>query len=244
MTGRLAGKSALITGGGRGIGQAIASLFVEEGASVAVADIDMDTAAATARNLGAACLPLGMDVTDRAQVQSGVDQAVAAFGGLDILVNNAGHVTFCTFEDCSEALWDRILAINLKGPFFCIQAVLPHMKQKRSGTIINMTSVAAKTGGLAAGPPYGASKAGVAALTIALARESAPFGVRANGIAPGVIDTDMTRSPAHDAMTADIPLGQKGKPEDVANCALFLASEESRHITGEIIDVNGGLFMD
>jgi 3-oxoacyl-[acyl-carrier protein] reductase len=132
----------------------------------------------------------------------------------------------------------------MKGPFLCAQAVLGHMKSRRSGCIINMSSLAAKTGGVAAGPPYAASKAGVSAMTIGLARAVAAHGIRVNAIAPGVIDTQMTASPAHDPVKAQIPLGSVGQPEDVANCALFLASEEARHITGEIIDVNGGLFMD
>ena len=240
----LAGSNALITGAGAGIGAAIARLFAAHGAAVAVADIDAEAAARCAEELGPPAIHLAMDITRRAQVHQGVERALQAFGRLDILVNNAGFVSFCTFEDCSESLWDQILAVNLKGPFLCAQAVLPHFKAQRSGCIINMTSLAAKTGGLAAGPPYGASKAGVAAMTLALARDLAPYGVRANGIAPGVIDTAMTRSEAHADLAAAIPLGAKGTPEDVAQCALFLASDAARHITGEIIDVNGGLFMD
>jgi 3-oxoacyl-[acyl-carrier protein] reductase len=141
-------------------------------------------------------------------------------------------------------MWDRILNVNLKGTFLCCQAALPHMKARRKGSIVNMTSLAAKSGGLAAGPPYTASKAGVSALTIGLARAAAPFGIRVNGVAPGVIDTDMTRTPMHDRLTEQIPLKEKGRPEDVAHTVLFLASDDARHITGEIIDVNGGLFMD
>ena len=142
-------------------------------------------------------------------------------------------------------MWDRILDVNLKGTFLCCQAALPSLKERgRGAAIINMTSLAAKSGGMAAGPPYTASKAGISALTIGLARSLAPHRIRVNGIAPGVIDTDMTRSPMHDRLTELIPLGEKGAPEDVARCALFLASDDARHITGEIIDVNGGLFMD
>lgn len=244
MRGRLFGKTALITGAGRGIGRAIAETMASQGARVAVTDTDIEAARHVAQALPTRGVAFAMDVTSIGQVRNTVDQTVDEFGQLDILVNNAGYVTFSTFEDCSEALWDRIVDINMKGPFLCAQAVLWHMKSRRSGCIINMSSLAAKTGGVAAGPPYAASKAGVSAMTIGLARAVAAHGIRVNAIAPGVIDTQMTASPAHDPVKAQIPLGSVGRPEDVANCALFLASEEARHITGEIIDVNGGLFMD
>jgi 3-oxoacyl-[acyl-carrier protein] reductase len=244
MAGKLEGKTALVTGGGRGIGRAICLLFAREGARVAVADLDPRTAGQTAADLAIPGLGLQLDVTRKAQVQETVARVLAEFGQLDVLVNNAGYVTYSTFEDCTEETWHLILDINLKGTFLCSQAVISHMKERRGGAIINLSSLAAKSGGLAAGPPYAAAKAGVSALTIGLARYLAPHRVRVNAIAPGVIDTAMTRSPQHDQMVPTIPLGEKGRPEDVANCALFLAGEDSRHVTGEIIDVNGGLFMD
>ena len=244
MAEKLANKTALVTGGGRGIGQAICQAFAREGARLAVADIDPDTAQQTAAGLPTGSLAIEMDVASREAVESGFGRALEHFGHLDILVNNAGILTFSTFEGCPEELWDRIVDVNMKGPFLCIQAILPHMKQRNQGVIINLTSIAVKTGGQAAGPPYTASKAGVHAMTIGLARECAPHHIRVNGIAPGVIHTDMTRTPQHDAFARQIPLGGMGQPEDIANCALFLASDDSRHITGEIIDVNGGLFMD
>ena len=244
MTGRLHNKTAVITGAGRGIGRAIAEVFAREGARVAVADIDTETARATAAALPTPGLALAMDVTDKPAIGRAVEETITHFGQLDILINNAGYVTFSTFEDCSEEVWDRIVDINMKGTFLCSQAVIPHMKSRGTGVIISMSSLAAKTGGLAAGPPYAAAKAGVSALTLGLARSLAAHGIRANAISPGVIDTPMTASPAHDTVKAQIPLGQVGQPEDVANCALFLASDEAKHITGEIVDVNGGLFMD
>ncbi len=244
MEGKLANKTALVTGGGRGIGEAICKTFAREGARVAVADIDLNTARETDAALPTESLALEMDVSSKAQVQAGFAQVLERFGHLDILVNNAGYVAFCTFEDCSEELWHRTIDINLKGTFLCMQAVVAHMKERRTGTIISMTSLAAKAGGLAVGPPYTAAKAGILSMLIGLARACAPYRVRVNGIAPGVIDTAMTRGPQHAHLIDQIPLGEKGQPEDVANCALFLASEDSRHITGEIIDVNGGLFMD
>ena len=244
MTAKLEGKAALVTGGGRGIGQAIAQQFAGEGARVAVADVDPETARRTAADLPTEGFAVEMDVSCKSAVESGVADAVKRFGQLDILVNNAGILTYTTFEDCTEQVWDRMIDVNLKGTFLCTQAVLPHMKDRRQGVILNMTSVAAKTGGLAAGPPYAAAKAGIYTLTIGYARALAPHRVRVNGIAPGVIDTAMTQSAAHADLMKLIPLGEKGQPEDVARCALFLASDDGRHITGEIIDVNGGLFMD
>ena len=244
MTGKLQHKTALITGAGRGIGRAIAECFVREGARVAVADIDPNTANATANAIGPEALGLAMDVSSKAAVLAGTAQVLDEFGQLDILVNNAGYLVYTTFESCSEENWNRIVDVNMKGPFLCAQAVIPHMKARRQGVIINMTSLAAKTGGLAAGPPYAAAKAGVHTLTIGLARALAPDQIRVNAIAPGVIDTAMTSAPEHDQLKASIPLGCPGQPEDVANCALFLASDDARHITGETIDVNGGLYMD
>ena len=244
MTGKLQHKTALITGAGRGIGRAIAECFAREGARVAVADIDPNTANATATAIGPEALGLAMDVSSKAAVLAGTAQVLDEFGQLDILVNNAGYLVYTTFESCSEENWDRIVDVNMKGPFLCAQAVIPHMKARRQGVIINMTSLAAKTGGLAAGPPYAAAKAGVHTLTIGLARALAPDQIRVNAIAPGVIDTAMTSAPEHDQLKASIPLGRPGQPEDVANCALFLASDDARHITGETIDVNGGLYMD
>ena len=244
MTGKLQHKTALITGAGRGIGRAIAECFVREGARVAVADIDSSTAKATAAAIGSDALGLAMDVSSKTAVLAGTSRVLDEFGQLDILVNNAGYLVYTTFESCSEENWDRIVDVNMKGPFLCAQAVIPHMKARRQGAIINMTSLAAKTGGLAAGPPYAAAKAGVLTLTIGLARALAPDQIRVNAIAPGVIDTAMTSAPEHDQLKASIPLGRSGQPEDVANCALFLASDDARHITGETIDVNGGLYMD
>ena len=244
MTEKLQHKTALITGAGRGIGRAIAERFAREGARVAVADIDPDAASATAAAIGSGALGLEMDVSSKAAVLAATARVLDEFGQLDILVNNAGYLVYTTFESCSEENWDRMVDINMKGPFLCAQAVIPHMKARRQGAIINMTSLAAKTGGLAAGPPYAAAKAGVLTLTIGLARALAPDQIRVNAIAPGVIDTTMTSAPEHDQLKASIPLGRSGQPEDVANCALFLASDDARHITGETIDVNGGLYMD
>lgn len=244
MKAKLQGETALVTGGGRGIGRAICKVFAREGARVAVADIEMDSALRTAEALPTESLALEMDVSSGSSVRSGFEYILNEFGRLDILVNNAGLLILHSFEDCTEEIWNRTLDVNLKGCFLCAQAALSHMKDRRSGAIVNMTSLAGKTGGMVAGPAYGAAKAGVLALTLGLARYSAPFKVRVNGIAPGIIATEMTSNPLHNELAEDVPLGEKGRPEDVANCALFLASGDASHITGEIIDVNGGLLMD
>ena len=246
MPGKLDGRTALVTGGGRGIGEAICRRFAGEGARVAVADIDADTAEATSADLPIPGLPIRMDVSSTREVREGVDRVAAEFGHLDILVNNAGYLVHTKVHDCSEEEWDKQIDINLKGMFFCSQAALNLMMPRRRGVILSMSSLAAKNGGLAASAPYAAAKGAIFTLTITLARYAAPHGIRVNALAPGVIDTPMTRglSPDHADLASTIPLGEKGQPEDVAACALFLASDDARHITGETVDVNGGLFMD
>lgn len=193
MSAELEGRTVLVTGGGRGIGRAICELFASHGARVAVADIDHDTASATAAELPLPGLALEMDVASAAACRHGVDKTIAAFRQLDILVNNAGFLRHRTIDDCTEEDWDRMVDICLKGTFFCSQAAALHMRARKLGSIINLTSLAAKNGGLAAAAPYAAAKGGILTLTIYLARAMAPSGVRVNGIAPGVIDTDMTR---------------------------------------------------
>tara|TARA_B100001996_G_scaffold371234_1_gene346363 strand:+ start:238 stop:969 length:732 start_codon:yes stop_codon:yes gene_type:complete len=241
---KLEGKTALITGAGRGIGKSIAKTFANHGALISVTDVNESTALKTAQEIGGQVMGLGLDVMDSESVQSSIKQSIDHWGHLDILINNAGYLNITSYEDCTEEIWDRTVDINMKGTFLCAQAVVNHMKTRRQGCILNMTSVAAKTGGLASGPAYSASKAGVSAYTIGLAKALAPYSIRVNALSPGVIETDMTSTSAHDPIKAIIPLGKVGNPDDVANAALFLASEDATHITGEILDINGGLFMD
>jgi 3-oxoacyl-[acyl-carrier protein] reductase len=170
-----------------------------------------------------------------------------AWGRIDVLVNNAGICRTASIEEISGTDWDRILGVNLKGTFLCCRAVMGEMKRLKSGKIINIGSISGKVGGIAVGAHYSASKAGVMCFTKSLARELAPFRVNVNAIAPGVIETDMTREiTAGDwgKYLAGIPMGRIGRPEDVARVAVFLASADADYLTGEIIDVNGGQLMD
>ena len=239
-------RTAIVTGGGQGIGRAICGIFAEEGASVVVADIDESNAQETARRLnrsGHRARAVRADVSVGTEINALVDGTLRDRGRVDILVNNAGLAVFRSVEACTEAEWDRVMAVNLKGPFLLAKAVMPAMKAQKGGAVINLASVAGKTGGVVSGAPYSVSKAGIECLTKSLARELAPHGVRVNAIAPGIIDTALTAN--HDQSFVDaIPLGGKGEPRDVAEAALFLASDRSKHITGEILDVNGGLLMD
>ena len=239
-------QTAIVTGGGQGIGRAICGIFAEEGASVVVVDIDEAGAGETAGQLnreGRAAKAVRADVSSGAEIEALVDGVLEDSGRVDILVNNAGLAVFRSVEECTEEEWDRVMAVNLKGPFLLAKALLPAMKAQQAGAVINLASVAGKTGGVVSGAPYSVSKAGIECLTKSLARELAPHGVRVNAIAPGIIDTALTAH--HDQSFVDaIPLGGKGEPRDVAEAALFLASDRSRHITGEILDVNGGLLMD
>ncbi len=242
----LKGQTAIVTGGGQGIGRAICRIFAEEGASVVVVDIDESRAGETAdmlRREGRAARAVRTDVSSGGEIRELVDGVLEDSGRVDILVNNAGLAVFRAVEQCTEEEWDRVMAVNLKGPFLLAKALLPAMKAQQAGAVINLASVAGKTGGVVSGAPYSVSKAGIECLTKSLARELAPHGVRVNAIAPGIIDTALTAH--HDQSFVDaIPLGGKGEPRDVAEAALFLASDRSRHITGEILDVNGGLLMD
>ena len=240
-------RTAIVTGGGQGIGRAISGIFAEEGATVVVVDINESGAEETARQLnreGHSAQAVRADISVGAEISALADGVVKDYGRVDILVNNAGLALFRSVEECTEEEWDRVMAVNLKGPFLLAKALAPTMKAQRSGAVINLASVAGKTGGVVSGAPYSVSKAGIECLTKSLARELAPYGVRVNAIAPGIIDTALTAH--HDPAFVDaIPLGgSKGEPRDVAEAALFLASDRSRHITGEILDVNGGLLMD
>ncbi|MFB0547003.1 MAG: 3-oxoacyl-ACP reductase family protein [Anaerolineae bacterium] len=197
--------------------------------------------------LGVEALAIQVDVANRHSVQCMVEAAMERFGCVDILVNNAGICPLRSFEEISEEEWDRVLDVNLKGAFLCSQAVIKILRCNGWGRIINIASVAGKMGGVRVGVHYAASKGGMIALTLCLARQYAPYGITVNAIAPATVATGMIKDWPEEAkhkLVASIPLGRLGQPEDVAAAVVFLASDGASFITGEVLDVNGGFLMD
>ncbi len=245
------GKVSIVTGGGAGIGEAIALAFAREGAHVAIWDLDghrAERVSSTIQEMGHKSIAIRMSVANAQEVNASVQRVLREYGRIDILINNAGICQVVpSVEEIKEEDWDRVLAVNLKGVFLCSKAVMGIMKKQKAGKIINMGSLAGKVGGIATGAHYAASKAAVMCLTKSLAKELGPYGVHVNAIAPGVIETDMTQMITRGdwrAYLSTIPLGRIGVVDEVAKVALFLASDEASYLTGEIIDVNGGQFMD
>ena len=247
QNGLLNGKFAAITGaaGPRGLGRAMAQLFAEHGATVAILDLNGDAAWSVAAELGPEHVGLACDVTDRAICDAAMTELLARWGRLDILVNNAGITQPLKIMDIAPQNYDAVLDVNLRGTLYASQAVIPQMRQQKSGAIVNISSVSAQRGGgIFGGPHYSAAKAGVLGLTTAMARELAPEGIRVNAICPGFIATDITAGKLteemHRQILAGIPMGRAGAASDVAGCALFLASELAAYVTGSEVDVNGG----
>jgi 3-oxoacyl-[acyl-carrier protein] reductase len=247
---RLKDRVAIVTGAARGIGQAVALAFVREGAKVVLVDLErerLNTLQEEIRRGGGQALAVPCDVSKASEVKQMVDQVQRVFGRIDILVNNAGIIRRGTIETVTEEDWDQVIAVNLKGPFNCSKAVVGIMKKQGYGKIVNVSSIAGKLGDITSAPGYGPSKAGLDALTKTLARQLATYGIHVNGVAPHAIETEMSAewSPEKRKAIIDaIPLKRLGKPEDVAEAVLFLASDTAAFITGEIIDVNGGFLMD
>jgi len=244
----LSGKVALVTGAGRGIGKAIALAFARQGADVAVSDIDgpaAESAAGEIRALGRRAIAAVGNVADPEESKRMIDQAVAELGRLDILVNNAGIRRDKLLLGMADADWDAVLAVNLKGVFNCTRAALRPMGKQRFGRIINIASIVGITGNKGQAN-YAASKAGVIALTKSVAKEMASRNITANAIAPGFIETDMTETLPDEykaALLAQIPMGRMGRADEVANVAVFLASDLANYVTGHVIQVDGGMAM-
>lgn len=255
---KLDGKVAIVTGAGQGIGEGIAIALAQEGMNVCVVDVNHDAAKETLNqieNIGQKGLALNVDVSDEQQVIGMVKQTVERFGKIDLLVNNAGisprkkDGSRTLVSEMPEDEFDQVIAIDLRGVFVCSKYVVKQMITNGSGNIINISSSSAKLTDLRApsGAHYNAAKAGVSNFTTSLANEVAQYGIRVNAIAPGRIQTGMaqTTTPEFEAAIKKvIPIGRVGLPEDIANSVLFLSSHMGSYITGEIIDVNGGIWMD
>jgi len=241
----LTGRTAFVTGSTRGIGLAIARALHAAGARVAIVGRDVARAQAVAAELGERAAGVACDVSDRAQVEAALAAAEAALGPIDILVNNAGLTRDNILLRLTDEDWDAVVDANLRGAFFTIRAVIKGMMKRRSGRIINITSVVGLTGNKGQAN-YAASKAGLVGLTKSVAKEYAARGVLANCIAPGFIETDMTAalpSEARAALLEDIALGRLGRPEDIAAAVLFLASDLASYITGQVLVVDGGMVI-
>jgi 3-oxoacyl-[acyl-carrier protein] reductase len=245
---RLENKVAVVTGSGSGIGQGIALAYAKEGAHIVVADVNGHGARETVASIeasGGRAIAIETDVTIPAQVQSMIDVCLSTFDRIDVLVNVAGIVSACAVLDTTAEQWDQILSVNLKGTFLCLQAAARVMVKQGSGTIINTTSILGKR----ARPnraAYCASKAGIILLTQTAAMELGPLGVRVNAIAPGSIETPLVKSaPASPEELAKkisaIPLRRRGDPDDLVGPAIFLASDDAKYVTGDVLTVDGGL---
>lgn len=244
----LAGNVALVTGGAQGIGKAIAGLLADRGASVVVSDVNREAAEQTAAELAAGgkkAMAAQANVARAEEVKAMVDAVLSEWGAIDILVNNAGITRDTLLMRMKDEDWDLVLSVNLKGTYHCMKAVLPSMSKRRRGKIVNISSIVGAIGN-AGQANYAASKAAVIGLTKTVAREYASRGITVNAVAPGFIDTAMTASLPVDVkenLMKQIPLARLGAPSDVARAVAFLASEDSSYITGQVLHVNGGMYM-
>jgi 2-hydroxycyclohexanecarboxyl-CoA dehydrogenase len=243
----LSGKVGVVTGGGKGIGRAISVQLARDGAAIAVWDLDGAGAEETAALIGKAggrAIAYAVDAVSTDGIASAVARTRKELGPVTILVNNAGISDFHQFLDITEEMWDRIMRVNLKGPFLCTQAILPDMLAAGWGRIVNISSSSAQTGA-ARMAHYAASKGGVIGFTRALAMELAARGITVNNIPPGFIDTPMLRSSPLDieAAAAVAPMKRAGKPEDIAAACSYLVSEAAAYVTGQTLSVNGGRYL-
>lgn len=246
----LTGRVAIVTGAGAGIGAGIAAMLAEAGAAVTVADIDGESAASTAKGIeskGGRAITVTADVSDAREIDAMVRQTVTDLGGVDILVNNAGIATTELVEDLDEEKWRGVLDVNLTGPFLCCKAVLPHMRRKGWGRIVNVASVAAKRISFTGAASYTASKAGLLGFTRHLAYEVAPHGINVNAICPGPTMTPMYERNADEQTRRErialVPKGRWLTPEDHGRVTVFLCSEAADALCGLAIDVDGGSLL-
>jgi 2-hydroxycyclohexanecarboxyl-CoA dehydrogenase len=249
---RLQGRTALVTGGARGIGEAIVEALAADGAAVAVCDLDVeaarDVAGRVAKESGVATLAVAMDVSQRGSVVDGVDMIEEQLGPIDVLVNNAGIDIIGPFVDSTEAEWDRVIAVNLRGPINTCHVVLPRMIERGGGAIVNLGSDAGRVGS-SGEAVYSAAKGGVIALTKTLARETVRHNIRVNCVCPGPTDTALLGQVADanpkllEALSRAIPMRRVGQPRDVAPAVAFLVSDDAGYITGQTLSVSGGLNM-
>ena len=251
---RLQGKTALITGASQGIGRATALTLAREGADIVINHFpdaegvhrhNAENVSKEIEELGRRALSIGADVAQEAPCEAMVERAVAAFGCLDILVNNAGILRDATLRNLSREHWDEVLDVNLGSMFNCAKPTAIHMRERATGSIVNVASVIGLTGNFGQ-TNYAAAKAGAIGFTKSLAKELARYGVRVNAVAPGFMDTDMTRTidpEIKEDIRKQIPMGYFGTAEDIADAILFLVSDEARYITGEVLSVNGGWYM-
>ena len=245
----LSNRVALVTGSGRGIGRAIAPKLADHGASLVINDIESATWAhevvSEIQSKGSKATLIFADISDSSQVTKLVDQSISVYGKIDILVNNAGITRDRLAIRMTDAEWEQVLNINLTGAFFCTREVLKHMIKQRWGRIVNIASVIGLMGN-AGQVNYAAAKAGLIAMTKSIAKEAGVRGITANAIAPGFINTDMTdklSDSIKETYKTQIPLGYFGEAEDVANAVSFFVSEEASYITGQVLNVDGGLVM-
>ena len=243
----LQGKVAVVTGGARGIGYGIATVLAAKGAAVAIWDLNTEGAEKTAaeiRAAGGTAVAVGGDAADAAAVAASAERTRAELGPVEVLVNNAGITGFEPFVNITESSWDRMMAINLKGPFLVTQALIPDMLAAGWGRIVNISSSSAQTGAPAMAH-YASSKGGIIGFTRALAVEYIDKGITVNHVPPGFIDTPLLREGPIDveASAAAMPMKRAGKPEDVAYAVAYLASEEASYVTGQTISVNGGRYL-
>ena len=243
-------RVAVVTGAVRGIGKAIARRLAAAQDLVVVVDLDgaaVERAAAEIRSEGGTAVAAAADVSNYGRVEGLMGRIHGEHGSIDVLVNNAGIIRRGNLLSVTEKDWDDVIAVNLKGAFNCCKHAAPFMIAQRSGRIINVASIAARTGDITSAPGYGPSKAGMVNLTKTLAREMAPYGITVNAVAPHAIETEMSAQWSEEMrqrVLRSIPLGRLGRPEEVAAAVAFLASDEAGFITGVTLDINGGALMD